>query len=177
MTRHLQTVIRLIDTTSVWIGRVFAWLTLGMVLVGFLVVVLRYAFDTGWIWMQESVVWMHALVFLLCAAYTLERDEHVRVDVLFRGWSPRRQALVNVFGALFLLLPMAAFLFAASYPYVASSWAVHESSREAGGLPALFVLKSSLLAAAVLLGLQGIAELLRHALVLAGRAPAAGRTQ
>jgi len=157
-----------VDALSEWTGRAVAWLTLGMVVGGFLIVVLRYAFDTGWIWMQESITWMHALVFLLGAAYTLERDEHVRVDVIFRGLPERRQAVVNVLGTLLLLLPTCAFLFVWSFGYVASSWSVFESSREAGGLPGVFLLKSALPAMAVLLALQGVAELLRNLLVLRG---------
>ena len=163
--------IRIVDAVSAWTGHAVAWLTLGMVAGGFLIVVLRYAFDTGWIWMQESVTWMHALVFLLGAAYTLERDEHVRVDVFYRGQPERRQALVNVLGALLLLLPTCMFLFVWSFGYVASSWRVLESSREAGGLPGLFLLKAALPAMAVLLALQGIAELLRNLLVLRGLRP------
>lgn len=171
MSKSLVRTVDLIDAISEWTGRAIAWLTLGMVLFGFLVVVLRYLLDTGWIWMQESVIWMHALVFLIAAAYTLKWDEHVRVDVFYRGWTERKRALVNVLGALLLLLPTCVFLFIWSYGYVASSWAVLESSREAGGLPGVFLLKSSLLAMAALLGLQGIAELLRSVLILGGAWP------
>ncbi|MGH8496764.1 MAG: TRAP transporter small permease subunit [Gammaproteobacteria bacterium] len=166
---QLNRFVSIIDAVSEWTGRAAAWLTLGMVLIGCAVVGLRYVLDTGWIWMQESVTWMHALVFLIGAAYTLKWDEHVRVDVLYRAWPERRQALLNVLGTLFLLLPMCVFLILWSYGYVASSWAVLESSREAGGLPGIFLLKTTLPAMAVLLGLQGIAELLRNLLILIGR--------
>ena len=71
-----------IDTLNRSIGRVTAWLTLAMVLVIFCVVVLRYLFDTGWIWLQESVTWMHAAVFMLGAAYTLQDDGHVREPIV-----------------------------------------------------------------------------------------------
>lgn len=154
-------------------GRLIAWLTLPMVLGTFVVVVLRYVFDLGWIWMQESIIWMHAAVFMLAAAYTLNRDEHVRVDVIYRGMRPERKALVNLAGTVLFLLPMAVFLVVTSFDYVAVSWRIGESSREAGGLPYPFVplLKSVIPATAVMLILQGIAAAVDDALVLAGRAP------
>ncbi|MCZ6584533.1 MAG: TRAP transporter small permease subunit, partial [Gammaproteobacteria bacterium] len=73
-----------LEDFSEFTGTVIAWLTIMMVLVTFVIVVLRYAFDLGWISMQESVTWMHAAVFMLGAAYTLKRDEHVRVDIFYR---------------------------------------------------------------------------------------------
>lgn len=150
-------------------GYAIAWLTLALGLVGTAVVVLRYAFDTGWIWMQESLTWMHALTFMLGAAYTLEADEHVRVDIFYRGWSPRGQAIVDLVGTLLFLLPLCAFLLWVSFPYVEGAWRVAERSREAGGLPALYLLKAVIPAMAVLLALQGLARALRCVLTLAGR--------
>lgn len=152
-------------------GHAIAWLTLSLGLVGTAVVLLRYAFDTGWIWMQESLTWMHALTFMLGAAYTLGADEHVRVDIFYRDWSPRRQALVDLLGTLLFLLPLCAFLLWASYPYVEGAWRIAERSREAGGLPALYLLKTAIPAMAVLLALQGLARALRCVLTLAGRPP------
>jgi len=154
-------------------GAVIAWLTVVMVLTTFVVVVLRYAFDLGWIAMQESITWMHAGVFMLGAAYTLQQDEHVRVDIFYRGMSARGRALVDLGGTLVFLLPVSIFLGVASWDYVATSWAIQESSREAGGLPYPFVpiLKSLIPATALLLILQGIANLLTVGLVLTGRMP------
>ena len=155
---------------SEFTGTVIAWLTLTMVLVTFIVVVLRYAFDLGWISMQESVTWMHAAVFMLGAAYTLKRDEHVRVDIFYRGMSVRRKAIVDLLGTLIFLLPMAVFLAIASWDYVYTSWVIREASREAGGLPYPFVpiLKSLIPATAGMLILQGIANLIRAILTLTG---------
>lgn len=154
-------------------GRFIAWLTLPMVLGTFVVVVLRYVFDLGWIWMQESIIWMHAAVFMLAAAYTLNRDEHVRVDVIYRGMRPERKALVNLAGTVLFLLPMAVFLVVTSFDYVAVSWQIGESSREAGGLPFPFVplLKTVIPVTALMLIAQGVAGALDDALVLAGKAP------
>ena len=87
---------RALEDFSEFTGTVIAWLTIMMVLLTFSIVVLRYAFNLGWISMQESVTWMHAAVFMLGAAYTLKRDEHVRVDIFYRGMSVRRQAIVDL---------------------------------------------------------------------------------
>ena len=154
-------------------GTVIAWLTVTMVLVTFVIVVLRYAFDLGWISMQESVTWMHAAVFMLGAAYTLKRDEHVRVDIFYRRMSDRRKAIVDLLGTLMFLLPMALFLAISSWDYVYTSWIIREASREAGGLPYPFVpvLKSLIPVTAGMLMLQGLANILGAILTLLGRMP------
>lgn len=159
----------LLDAFSRRTGQAIAWLTLALGLAGAAVVVLRYAFDTGWIWMQESLTWMHALTFMLGAAYTLEADEHVRVDVFYRRAAPRAQAIVDLLGTLLFLLPLCAFLLWTSLPYAEASWRVAERSREAGGLPALYLLKAVIPLMAVLLGLQGLARVLRCARALSRR--------
>jgi len=155
-----------LETVSVAVGRSVALLTVLMVLVTALVVLLRYLFGLGWIWLQESITWMHAAVFMLAAAYTLAREEHVRVDVFYREMSPRARAWVDLVGTLVLLLPVCAFLLWSSWGYVASAWGMSEGSRESGGLPALYLLKSVLVAMPVLLGLQGVALAARSAAVL-----------
>ena len=160
---------RALDRLADAVGLAVAWLTLGMVLVTFVVVVLRYAFDTGWIAMQESITYMHALVFMLGAAYTLRRDGHVRVDIFYRRRGPRARALIDLLGGLLLLLPTSIFIFWVSLDYVGSAWAVHEGSREAGGLPGVYLLKTLMLIMPSLLVLQGLADALRNLLVLAGR--------
>jgi TRAP-type mannitol/chloroaromatic compound transport system permease small subunit len=154
---------QLIDRLNIQIGRATAWLTLVMVLVTFLIVALRYVFDSGWIWLQESVNWMHAAVFMLAAAYTLARDEHVRVDIFYRDFSPRQKAIVDALGVLLLLLPLSVFLLWASWDYVAASWAIRESSREAGGLvfPLVPLLKSFIPIMAAMLLVQAIGMLCR----------------
>ena len=135
-----------------------------MVLVTFFIVVMRYVFNEGSIALQESVVYMHALVFMLGAAYTLQKNEHVRVDIFYRKMSPRIKALINILGILILLLPVCGFIFWSSWEYVLDAWELKEGSREAGGLPWLYLLKSSILIMSALLILQGIAELLKNLL-------------
>jgi len=150
-----------IDRLAELSGRAVSWLTLGLALVGFLVVVLRYAFDSGYIWMQESLTWMHALVFMGGAAYTLKHDDHVRVDVVYRGLPERARAAIDLAGTLLFLLPFCAYVLYESLPYVEGSWRIAERSREAGGLPALYLLKAVIPLMAVLLAIQGVALVLR----------------
>ena len=123
-----------LDKINRAIGKGVANLTLLMVLVTFIVVVLRYGFNLGWIWLQEIVTWMHAAVFLLAAAYTFSEDAHVRVDVFYRNWSERTKNKVNLIGNVFCLCPIALLLLVGSLDYVSASWEMQESSREAGGL-------------------------------------------
>ena len=157
----LTATLRGIDLAVIWVGRAVAWLTLLMVLVTVVVVVLRYFLGIGWIWLQESVTWMHATVFLLAAAYTLARDEHVRVDIFYSRYSDRTRAWVDLLGSLLLLLPVMVFIVLISWRYVADSWSVLEGSREAGGLPAVFLLKSLIIVMAVMLSLQAVVQIAR----------------
>ena len=154
---------------SQWTGRIIAWGMLPMVAIQFVIVLLRYWFDIGWIWMQEGVLWMHAAIFMLASAYTLDHDEHVRVDIFYRQRSHRGRLLTNILGTLFLLLPMMIFLIIVSWDYVSVSWSIHEGSREAGGLPWPFVplLKSLIPLTAFLVVVQGIADIIGDACRLA----------
>ncbi len=154
-----------------FMGSTVAWLTIFMVVGTFIIVVLRYVFDLGWIAMQESIIWMHAMVFMLGAAYTLQNDEHVRVDIFYRGLSNRNKAVINLVGTILFLLPVTIFLVISSWDYVSISWTIRESSREAGGLPYPFVpiLKSIIPLTAVLLTFQGIANLISSVFVLSNK--------
>ncbi|MDE0790090.1 MAG: TRAP transporter small permease subunit [Woeseiaceae bacterium] len=153
----------MLDRFSALLGKASAWLTLFMVIVTFVVVVMRYVFDAGLIWLQESVVWMHAVVFMVGAAYTLQCEEHVRVDIFYRQMSPQRQAWVNLVGVLVFLLPLCVFLGWKALDFVAVSWRLQEASRESGGLPYPMIplLKSILVVMPVMVALQGIVILSR----------------
>lgn len=162
---------KFLDAFSIRVGHAVSWLTLLMVLVTFVIVVLRYVFGTGLIWLQESVTWMHAAVFMLGAAYTLQREEHVRVDIFYRKMSEQQRAWVNLLGVLVFIFPMCAFFVYESIDYVAASWSLREVSRNSGGLfyPAVPLLKSVLVIMPVAVALQGLALLLRAAQVIRGR--------
>ena len=160
----MAALIETLDRLNRRVGEFVAWLLVAMVIVTFAVVVLRYAFDVGWVWVQESVTWMHACVFMLAAAYTLACDDHVRVDVFYRDMSPRRRAIVDLAGTVLFLLPVTAFLLVTGFEYAAVSWRIGETSREAGGLPFPWpsLMKTAIPAASLMLMLQGV--------VIAGRA-------
>ena len=160
----MERVAAAIDALNEGVGRAVAWLTLAMVVVTFVIVVLRYGFDLGWIALQETVTYMHALVFMAAAGYTLKHDAHVRVDIFYRRLGPRGQAWVDLIGTLVLLLPVALFVLIGTWDYVVSSWMQLEGSYETGGLPLVFVLKSFIPLFAVLLLLQGGARALRSLL-------------
>ena len=153
----------LMDRVSIATGHFASWLTLAMVVVTVVIVVLRYVFDTGLIWLQESLTWMHAVVFMLGAAYTLQQEEHVRVDIFYRDMSARRQAVVNLLGVLIFMLPMCLLLVWTAWDYVAASWSIGEVSRNAGGLPYPFVplLKTALIIMPLTVAAQGVSLVMR----------------
>ena len=132
--------------------------TLVMAALGLGIVVLRYGFATGWIAGQESLLYLHALVFLVAAATTLSDEGHVRVDIFYGRWSARRQALVDLGGSLLLLLPFALFIAGVSLDYVADAWQRRETSTEAGGLGIVYLLKSLMLVFAVQMLLQALVQ-------------------
>ena len=157
----LNTVVKAIDTLNGFIAKLVSWLLVGLVLVTFSIVVLRYLFDIGSIALQESTTYMHGFVFMLAIAYTLKIDGHVRVDIFYQRFGVKGQALVNLFGSLLLLMPVCGYIIFISWDYVSASWSYYEGSREAGGIDAVFLLKSTIPAMAGLLFLQGIAEALK----------------
>ena len=167
----LIAVCRGIERVNGAIGKAAAWLTLFMVLVQFALVLMRYVFGTGSLFMQESVIYAHAIVFMLVAAWTLAEDKHVRVDIFYSTASPRRQAAINLCGVVFFLLPMCWLLWWVGYPYVARSWSVLEGSRETSGIPAIFLLKTVILLFVVTLALQGLAMAIRSLITILSPSP------
>lgn len=161
----LVTFASIVDRLNERIGRTICWLALAMVLVQVAVVAMRYIFGQGSVVMQETIVYMHATLFMAGAGYTLRHDDHVRCDIFYRDATPRKRAIVDLTGVVVFLLPMCILIFWVSLPYVSNAWAVLEGSPEGAlGLPAVFLLKSLIPIMAVLLGLQGLA--------MAGRAMA-----
>lgn len=167
--RALAATARLINRVNDWLGKGIAWMTLLMVLTALVVVVLRYVFSIGYVWMQESYVWMHGLVFMLGAAYTLRHDGHVRVDLFYQKAGPKFRSWVNLLGTVFLLFPLLVLIAWAGTPYVMDSWDKLESSNQAGGLPGLFIVKTAIPVFCALMALQGLSMILRSVLELAGR--------
>jgi len=137
-------------------GKAVAWLTVVMVLLTFTIVVLRYGFNMGWIWLQESLTYLHVAVFSVAAAWALQQDGHVRVDIFYAGMTDKGRALVDFLGCLVFLVPFCIFILFIAWPYVSNSWKLLESSREAGGLPLVFLLKTLIMIMPALLLGQAI---------------------
>jgi TRAP-type mannitol/chloroaromatic compound transport system permease small subunit len=133
-------------------------------------------FGLGSTIMQESVVYMHATVFLVCAGYALVHNGHVRCDIFYAAMAPRTRAAVDVACTLLFLLPMCALIWWMAWPYVGASWEVMEVSQEGRlGIPAVYLLKTLILVFAALLGVQAVALTLQSALLLAGVTASRGR--
>ncbi|GAB4383107.1 TRAP transporter small permease subunit [Albidovulum sp.] len=148
-----------IDGVNRLIARVVRWLALLMVLVQFGIVLGRYVFGVNSIAVQELVLYMHATLFMLGAAYTLQIDKHVRVDIFYSRLSEAARWRIDVFGHLFLLLPSMAALLYWSWPSVANSWKIFEGPISVGGLKAVFLMKTLIPAFAVTLMLQSLSQL------------------
>ncbi|MCY4324192.1 MAG: TRAP transporter small permease subunit [Gammaproteobacteria bacterium] len=148
------------------LGRSLSWLTAAMVAATVVVVTLRYGFGIGAIALQESVIYMNALVFLAGAAWTLKENRHVRVDIVYSKLSPRRQQLVNLIGHLALLAPMCVAVLVWSFDWVLASWRIREGSPEVGGIPAVFLLKTMILLMPILLLAQIVSECIKIGLAL-----------
>jgi TRAP-type mannitol/chloroaromatic compound transport system permease small subunit len=158
----------IIDRVIAAIGRAATWCCLYIVLAEFAVVVMRYALGLGSIRLQESVLYAHAALFMLAAAWTLQVDGHVRVDVFYAQASLRRRAVIDLIGVIIFLFPFAIAVAVLSMSYVDRSWTILEGSRETSGLPLVYLVKTLIPLFALLIGLQGIAQAIRAALVLAG---------
>ncbi|MEX0924054.1 MAG: TRAP transporter small permease subunit [Rhodovibrionaceae bacterium] len=168
--RWLAGIAESIDVLNDRLGRAISWLVLLLVVVTASVAVLRYVFAVGWVWMQDSYLWISGSMIMLAAGYTLLHDNHVRVDFLYVKRSEKFRALVNLLGAAFLLLPTVLFIAIVSFPFVYRSWERLEGSLEAGGLPGVFLLKSVLVLFCIPLAAQALSMMARSVLVLAGYA-------
>ena len=154
------------------LGRAVAWLSLIMVLLQVLVVIMRYVFGAGSVMMQETIIYLHATLFMVGAGYALRHDDHVRCDVFYRDAGPRRRALIDLIGILLFLLPTSALIFWLSLPYVANAWTVFEGSPKGDlGIPGIFLLKTLIPLTALLLGFEGLLTAGHALLRLLDRSP------
>ena len=143
--------LRILRSIIAGCGKGAAWLTVVMVLLTFVIVILRYGFNLGWIWLQESLTYLHVTVFMVVTAWTLQDNGHVRVDIFYTRMTKRNRAWVDLLGTILFLAPFCIFILVTAWPYVANSWVLLEGSREAGGLPLVFLIKSLILIMPVLL--------------------------
>lgn len=164
----MHSLYRGIDRFTEHTGRLIAWLTLAMVLVQFIVVLQRYVFGIGSIKMQESIIYMHGMLFMLAGAYTLLHDGHVRVDIIYGTASEKKKAWTDLLGTVFFLIPMCILILWSAWPDVALSWKFKEGSTEASGIPYKYLLKTCLLIFPALLLLQAISIITKSILRIAG---------
>jgi TRAP-type mannitol/chloroaromatic compound transport system permease small subunit len=140
------------------VGRYFAILLLVLVALNFIVVMSRYLLGIGQPALQELILYLHAVIFLGCAAWAYQNDEHVRVDIFYRDSPMSWKKRINFFGAIFLLLPTIMVTGFYSVDFVIASWEITEASTEPGGLPFVYFQKTILFLFPVFLSLAFIKE-------------------
>ncbi len=156
----MKTIINYINIATEKVGNLVSWLSVLLVLLISIDVLVRYLFKFTFIWMVELEIYVFGFLFLLGAGYTLKYGKHVRVDVFYAKLSEKRKAWVDLFGGLLYLLPWCLIIISSSWKYAYNSFQIKESSAQAGGLPALYILKFSIVIGFVLLLLQGISTIL-----------------
>ncbi len=167
--RAIAVAVRAICALNGALGRIFAWFSLGIVVVCFAVVILRYVFGTGSVPLQDLYLWLNGAMFMGIAGYTFLKDGHVRVDIFYRNAPLRTKAWLDILGCVLFVAPFLWVMVEQGYPYVVRSWGLREGSANVGGLPGLYILKSFVLVFVVVVGLQAVAMVLRSVLVLGGR--------
>jgi TRAP-type mannitol/chloroaromatic compound transport system permease small subunit len=164
----LRQLARRIDALQERVGRFISFVTLAMVLVVFTDVVMRYGLSRSSVFMQEMEWHLFAVGYLLAAGYTMLYDEHVRVDIVYSSWSPRRKAWANFVFAFLFFFPSVVLVIYTTIPFVRNSFLVNEGSPDPGGVPARWILKSVIIVGFVLLGLQGVSETIKNFYVAMG---------
>ena len=148
------------------LGNVLNVLMIALVCVVIVVVIGRYFFEIGSVALQELTTYLHATIFMLGISYTLKHDGHVRVDIFYRNFSKRSQALINIIGGLVFILPISIFIGWSSWDYVLASWSIMETSTENNGLPFIYLLKTVILIMPSLLMIQGFISIIKNVTVL-----------
>ena len=162
----MKNIANLFDNINRYTGYLCAFLVVLMTVNVFIVVFLRYLFGVSFIWLQETYVWMHAYIFMAGAGFTYLNDAHVRIDIIYRSSSKVYKAIVDLVGNIFLLMPFLYIIWSYSFPFVYKSFQINEVSREAGGLPMLFLLKAAILIFAFLLFIQALSKLINNFIII-----------
>ena len=165
----LKKISQIIDAINEKTGLFAAWLTTVMVLTVVYDVVMRYGFKKGNIAVQEMEWHLFAVVFLIGAAYSLKKDAHVRVDILYSKFSRKKKAWVDLLGTFIFLIPFSIMIIYSCRGFIESSWAVREISPDPGGLPCRYILKAMIPAGFILLILQGISQAIKNLLIIVGK--------
>jgi len=150
-----------LDRVNRIVGLTVRWMAVAMIVLQFAVVLLRYGFGISFIFLDEGVLYLHGMIFMLGAGYTLLVDQHVRVDIFYGRWSPVGRARIDALGAALTVIPGSLVIAWYSWPFVFNSWKNLDGAISVGGIPASFLLKSLIPAFCILLAIQGLACLLR----------------
>ena len=158
------------DKINEWVGSfIVAPAVFFFILVIFSNVVMRYAFNTSFVFMAELEWHVFAFIFLMGAGYTLLHDGHVRVDIFYSMMNRKKQALINLFGVIFFLIPSCYLVLSTTIPWVIVAYEIGEVSIDPGGIPARFLLKATLPAGYFLMLIQGILLFVKSAFILLGK--------
>ena len=145
-----------------FVGTITSYLVLLLIILISLSVALRYIFSIGFTWLQDLYIWIHALIILLGISYTFNKDGHVRIDIIYRKFDDSRKKIINFIGSLFFGIPLCYFLIFKGYNYFERSFMVNENSKEAGGLPNLFILKFFIFLMGILLFIEIINKIRKY---------------
>ena len=153
----INIILKILDKVIEVSGRVSSLLIILLIALVSISVFLRYLFSVGFVWLQDLYIWTHSLFILLGIGYTLKKDEHVRIDILYRGLSKKMKKKINIMGYLLFCIPFAYCLTTSGFDYFLRSYLLSENSKETGGLPNIYILKFFIF----LLGLIFILEIFR----------------
>ena len=151
----IKTITRWIDRMNEWVGRGVAWVTLGLVLVVFVDVVMRYLLNKSYVFTQELEWHLFGFIFLIGAGYTLLHDGHVRVDIIYQRLGIKGRAWTNLLGVILFLIPGCIMVITTSWQFAANSFSMMEGSPDPGGIPFRFIIKGCIPVGFTLLLLQG----------------------
>ena len=166
--KFLQYVADAIDTLNTWVGRFVAWMTLGLVLIVFVDVVMRYLLNTSFVFTQELEWHVFGFIFLMGSGYTLLKDGHVRVDIIYQRLGLKGRAWINLFGVILFALPGCIMVIITSYKFAFNAWSVMEGSPDPGGIPYRFIIKGAITVGFILLFLQAVSLGLHSLLQILG---------
>ncbi len=166
----IKKVVIFCDKINEWIGSFIVTSAVFLfILVIFSNVIMRYVFNTSFVFMAELEWHVFAFIFLMGAGFTLLHDGHVRVDIFYSMVDKKKQALINLFGVLFLLIPSCYVVLSTSIPWVIVAYEVGEVSINPGGIPARFLLKATLPIGYFLMLIQGLSLFVKSSLTLLGK--------
>jgi TRAP-type mannitol/chloroaromatic compound transport system permease small subunit len=152
----IKTITRWIDRLNEWVGSGVAWVTLGLVLVVFVDVVMRYMLNKSFVFTQELEWHLFGFIFMIGAGYTLLHDGHVRVDIIYQRLGIKGRAWTNLLGVILFLIPGCIMVISTSWQFAANSFSMMEGSPDPGGIPFRFIIKGCIPVGFTLLLLQGI---------------------